>query len=447
MANVVIVGAGLGGLPTAYELRHDLPTEHSVTLISERPKFTFIPGLIRVAFGLASLDQIQLDLGQLTRRQGINWIPGAVTSIDPHRQQLTVGKQVMEYDYLVIATGASLAFDEIPGLGPDGGYTQSVCTPDHTIAAREAWFKFLENPGPLVVGAMSGAGCFGPAYEFVLMADWVLRRRGIRDQVSITYVSPEPYVGHMGIAGMKNARELTGSLLKKREIQTLNNTSISEINPDTINLATGQQIPFKYAMILPSFLGAKFLRETPELTNKKGFIPVKNSYQHPKFPQIYAVGLSVDLEQPETTPIAIGLPKSGQMAEVMGAAVAHNIAVELGAVKPPLKTPTLEVLCLAEFGNTGIAYIAAPILPDPETGKRRYSYAVQGRLIPLFKAALEIYFMQKMRWGLGLPWFEKLGLRLLFGLSLLKPLPKGTLISCPNNQYSRNQETGDRRQN
>ncbi|WP_413167042.1 NAD(P)/FAD-dependent oxidoreductase [Capilliphycus salinus ALCB114379] len=434
MANVVIAGAGLGGLPTAYELRHYLPSEHRITLISERPKFTFIPGLIRVALGLASVDGIQLDLASLTRRHGINWIPDAVTTVNPHQQYVTVGKQVIEYDYLVIATGASLGFDEVPGLGPHGGYTQSVCTPDHSLAAREAWFKFLENGGPLVVGAMSGAGCFGPAYEFVLMADWVLRRRGIRDRVSITYVSPEPYVGHMGIVGLKNSRELTGRLMKERGIKTIDNARITAINPETIDLENGQQLPFKYAMILPTFRGVKFVRETPGLGNEQGFIPVTNSHQHPQFPTIYAAGVSVHLEQPETTPIAIGLPKTGQMTEVMGAAVAHNIAVELGAIKPPLKTPTLEVLCLAEFGDTGIAYIAAPILPDPETGKRRFSSAIRGRWIIWFKAAFERYFMLKMRWGLGLPWFEKLGLRLLFGLSVLKPLPKENIISCPNHQ-------------
>jgi len=129
--------------------------------------------------------------------------------------------------------------------------------------------------------------------------------------------------------------------------------------------------------------------------------------------------VSVALQQPEEVS-AIGLPKTGQMTEAMGLAVAHNIAVTLGAIKNSLKTPTLEVICLAEFGDTGIAYIAAPILPDPVTGKRRYSYAMRGRWVNWVKAAFEKYFLFKMKLGLGLPWFELLGLRLLFGLSLLK---------------------------
>lgn len=423
MANVVVIGGGLGGLPTAYELRHYLPREHAVTLISERPEFTFIPGLIRVALNLNPLEDIQLDLSQLTKRHGIEWVLGKVTALDRAKQEITVEKdKKINYDYLAIATGASLAFDEIPGLGPHGGYTQSVCTPDHALQARSAWLEFLENPGSLVVGAMPGTGCFGPAYEFLLMADWELRRRGIRDQVKITYLTPEPFIGHLGIGGLTNAQQLTEELMAKRGIEAIANARITQIDAQTITLAGGRQLPFQYAMIMPSFRGVKFLQEVPGLTDEKGFIPVLPSQKHPDFPSIYALGVSVHLEQPEPTPISIGFPKTGQMTEAMGIAVAHNIAVELGAIRSPFTKPTLETLCFAEFGDTGIAYIAAPVLPDPVTGKRRYSYAVKGRWVNWVKAAFEKYFLLKMRWGLGMPWFEKLGLRLFFGLSMLRSL-------------------------
>ena len=423
MANIVVIGGGLGGLPTAYELRHYLPKEHTVTLISDKPQFTFIPGLIRVALNLNPLDHIQLDLNQLSQRHGLKWVSGKVTALDRETQKITVEEnQTIDYDYLAIATGASLAFDEIPGLGPHGGYTQSVCTPDHALEARSAWLEFLENPGDLVVGAMPGTGCFGPAYEFVLMADWELRRQGIRDKVNITYVTPEPYIGHTGVGGIKNAQKLSEALMAERGIQTIPNARITHIDAENISLADGSQLPFKYSMILPSFRGVKFLREVPGLTNEKGFIPVLPSQRHPDFPSIYALGVGVHLEQPESTPVPIGLPKSGEMTEAMGVAVAHNIAVELGAIKSPLTKPTLEALCFAEYGNTGIAYIAAPVLPDPITGKRRYSYAVRGRWVNWVKAAFEEYFLLKMRFGLGMPWFEKLGLRVLFGLSMLQSL-------------------------
>lgn len=425
MAKIAIVGAGLGGLPAAYELRHHLSGEHEVTLISEQPEFTFIPGLIQVALGLKPLHHVQLNLARLAKRHGIQLFDKPVTGLDPDGKTIALaGGEELAYDYAIVATGAHLDFEAIPGLGPHGGYTQSVCTAPHAIAAREAWLQFLENPGELVVGAAPGAGCFGPAYEFVLMADWELRRRGLRDRVEISYFTPEPYAGHLGVGGVKNARELTQNLLHKQGIKVIDNAEILRVDPGVITLADKTTLPFKYSMVLPAFSGVKFVRNVPGLGNEKGFIPTQPTGKHQTLPAIYALGVSVDLKQPDKTPIAIGLPKSGQMTEAMATAVAHNIAVELGEIRAPMQTPTLEALCFAEFGDTGIAYIAAPVIPDPATGKRRYSYAVQGRWIVWVKAAFEEYFMYKMRFGAGMPWFEKLGLRVLFGLDIVKSVQK-----------------------
>jgi sulfide:quinone oxidoreductase len=423
MANVAVIGAGLGGLPAAYELRHYLPKEHTVTLISNEPKFTFIPGLIQIALDLKPIDHIQLDLQLLARRHGLNLVLGSVTHLDPEQQQITVDHdRVIEYDYVMIATGASLAFDKIPGLGPHGGYTQSVCTPSHALEARERWLEFLNEPGPIVVGAAPGAGCFGPAYEFVLMAEHELRKHGLRDKVEITYITPEPYVGHLGVSEVKNARELTADLMCKRNITVIDNAEIQEVTADNVILSDGRQFPFKYSMILPAFRGVQFVRDVPGLGDEKGFIPILPTQRHSTYKNVYAVGVSIKLAQPDVTPIPIGMPKSGQMTEAMATAAAHNIAVELGAIKAPMNIPTLDALCFAEFGDMGIAYIAAPVVPDPVTGKRRSSYAMRGPWIVWAKAAFEEYFMIKMRQGVGMPWFEKMGLRTLFGLKLLRPV-------------------------
>jgi sulfide:quinone oxidoreductase len=132
MAHIVIVGAGFGGLSVAYELKHLLHGNHEITLISDEPTFTFIPSLPWVAFKMRQLEDVQLPLAPLLARQGIRWQHGRVTGLDPDQKRVSVGEDItFDYDYLVIATGASLAYHLMPGLGPEDGYTQSVCNAHH----------------------------------------------------------------------------------------------------------------------------------------------------------------------------------------------------------------------------------------------------------------------------------------------------------------------------
>ncbi|ALF56395.1 sulfide:quinone reductase [Nostoc piscinale CENA21] len=421
MVHVVVIGAGIGGLPTAYELRHLLPKCDRITLISDNPKFTFIPSLPWVALDLTPLENVQLDIENLLRGRGIAWLEGKVTNLDPHNQTLNIAGKTIDYDYAVIATGASLALDSVPGLGPEKGYTQSVCNPHHALLARQEWRKFIENPGSLVVGAVPGASCFGPLYEFALLADYVLRRKGLRHKVPITVVTPEPYAGHLGIGGMTNSAEYVTQILQQQNIECLENEAIVEISPQRITLADGRILPFQYSMLIPPFHGATFLQSTPGLTDNKGFIPTLPTYQHPKFPSIYSLGVVVQLTPPEKTPIPIGVPKTGQMTEAMGMAVAHNIARELGVIQASPVTATLEAICMADFGDRGIVFVSAPVLPDSVTGKRRIAVAKRGHWVSWLKLAFEKFFLTKMRLGMSVPWFERWGLRIL-GLSLVEPL-------------------------
>jgi len=428
MARVVVIGAGLGGLSAAYELRHELPTEHQVTLISNHPKFTFVPSLPWIGLGLRSLDRIQLDLATTVPRHGVEWIQGAVTGINPRDRSLTVNGETLSYDYVVIATGPELATDAMPGLGPDQGYTHSVCNPHHAMLSRAAWEKFLQDPGPIVVGATPGASCFGPAYEFALLAHHVLKQKGLRKQVPMTFITSEPYAGHLGIGGMANSRWLIRKFLADREIELMENTAMDRIDSDAVVLKDGRRVPFKYAMILPPFRGPKFLREAEGLTDAKGFVPVLPTYRHPDFPSVYAAGVVTQLKPIEQTPIPIGVPKVGQMTEAMVMAAAHNIALDLGVKTGDPIVPTLQAICFADFGDTGALFLADPLLPDPATGDRHRAYTVSGPWVSWTKTAFEQYFLTKMRMGTSMPWFERTALQAI-GLPLVMPIQEPVIAS------------------
>jgi len=421
MAHVVVVGAGLGGLSTAYELQHLLSQDaHQVTLISDKAQFTFTPGLIAVMFGHKSMSEVQLDLDEIVPPKGIRLVHGKATHLDPHQQTITAGGQTLDYDYLVIATGPQLATDLVPGLGPETGYTHSVCNPHHVVEAKAAWEELLANPGPVVVGAAPGAGCFGPLYEFALTVDHELRQRNLRDRVPITLVTPEPYIGHLGVRDVHNAHKVISKLLAEKDIQFVDQAAIAQVEPETMILADGQRLPFNFSMVLPAFYGAQFLRDVPGLTNDKGFVPMLPTQQHPDFANIYSLGVASHLAQPDVTQVPIGLPKSGEMAEGMGMAVAHNIARDLGVIKSAPVKATLGAVCFAEFGNDGLVFMANPVLPNPATGRYDRSFTLRGRWVPWAKQAFEIYYLAKMRFGAAVPWFERLGLKTLFGISLIK---------------------------
>lgn len=420
MARIIIIGAGLGGLPAAYEIRHILPRHHEVFLISNQPKFTFVPSLPWIGLNLRSLNRIQLELAKIVPQHGIEFICDAVTAINPKSKQITLKDRKLDYDYVVIATGPELALDALSGLGPEDGYTQSVCNPHHSLLACKAWQEFLKDPGPIVVGAAAGASCFGPAYEFALLAHHTLKQKGLRDRVPMTFVTSEPYAGHLGIGGMANSRWLIRAMLADRHIDIMDNTAISRIEPEMMYMTDGRSLPFKYAMILPPFRGPKFLRDAVGLTDAKGFIPVLPSYRHPSIESVYAVGVITQLKPIEATAIPIGVPKVGQMIEEMVLCVAHNIALDLGVISGNSIKPTLQAICFADFGDTGALFLADPLLPD-HAGKRHRSFTAKGIWVSWAKTAFEKYFMDKMRVGWSMPWFERVGLR-AFGLPLVEPI-------------------------
>jgi sulfide:quinone oxidoreductase len=136
MANIVIMGAGIGGMPAAYEMRELLPKEHTVTVVSAMDFFQFVPSNPWLAVGWRKREEIVLKIAPLLERKGIQFIAKPVTTLDAAGNKLvlsggTADEQVLPYDYLVITTGPKLSFDEVPGAGPHGGHTHSVCSVDH----------------------------------------------------------------------------------------------------------------------------------------------------------------------------------------------------------------------------------------------------------------------------------------------------------------------------
>jgi sulfide:quinone oxidoreductase len=423
MAHVAIVGAGIAGVPCAYELRKRLGRQHRVTLIGSSAYFEFTPSNPWMAVGWRHRQDTRVQLRGPLESKGVEWIADGVETIDAASRRLVLrnGKD-LQYDYLVIATGPKLAFDEVAGLGPDG-FTQSVCTQDHSVEAWEKYQEFLLNPGPIIVGAAAGASCFGPAYEFATIIDADLRKRRLRDRVPITFVTSEPYIGHMGLGGVGDSKGLMESELRQRHIKWVTNSKITAVADGSMAIAEHDeegrlkkehQLPFKFAMVLPAFKGVDAVAAVPGLCNPRGFVLIDEHQRSRKYPEIYSAGVCVAIPPVEATPVPTGAPKTGYMIESMVSAICENVVAEIDG-RPATAQATWNAICLADFGDTGAAFVALPQIPP-----RNVTWTKVGKWVHLAKVAFEKYFLRKVRTGSVTPIFERYVLKALGIVSLKK---------------------------
>jgi len=421
MAHVIIVGAGVGGVPAAYELRKKLGAEHRVTLIGSSPYFEFTPSNPWIAVGWRRPEQTRVAMQEPLATKGIEWIAEPVAAIDAPGNTLRLrdGRE-LAYDYLVIATGPRLAFEEVPGLGP-GGFTQSVCTHEHALRAWEQYQEFVKDPGPIVVGAAGGASCFGPAYEFAMILDADLRKRKLRDRVPMTFVTSEPYIGHMGLGGVGDSKGLMESELRQRHIKWITNARITGVTAGEMKLTEHDDdgkarkehvVPFRYSMVIPAFKGVDAVAAVPDLCNPRGFVLIDPHQRSTKYRNIFSAGVCVAIPPVETTPVPTGAPKTGYMIESMVSAICANIVAEIHG-EPAAAQATWNAICLADFGDTGAAFVALPEIPP-----RNLTWAKAGKWVHLAKIAFEKYFLRKVRTGSITPVYEKYILKALGIVSL-----------------------------
>ncbi|PCH64711.1 MAG: pyridine nucleotide-disulfide oxidoreductase [Gammaproteobacteria bacterium] len=423
MAHVVIIGASTGGLPAAYEMRSALGDEHQVTVVSNAPIFHFVPSNPWVAVGWRTRKDISFDLEPCLNDKGITFSAEAVSEIRAEENQLLLGDgSSLAYDYLIIATGPKLAFDEIEGLGPEG-HTESICTVDHAESAYQSWQEFVKNPGPIVVGAVQGASCFGPAYEYAMIMNRALRKAKIRDQVPMTFVTAEPYIGHLGLGGVGDSKTMFESEFRQNDIKWITNAKVKTIAAgkmiveqvnDKAETVKTHQLPFDFAMMLPAFKGIDCVANLgDEAVNPRGFLKVDEFQRNRKYPNIFGVGVCIAINPVEATPLPVGAPKTGYMIESMAKAATENIKAEIEGAEPKA-IATWNAICLADMGHTGAAFVAMPQIPPRNT-----VWMKKGRWVHIAKKAYEKYFIYKMKKGIVEPAIENQLLK-LFGIKKLK---------------------------
>ncbi|MBB3043790.1 NAD(P)/FAD-dependent oxidoreductase [Nocardioides soli] len=391
---VLVLGANFGGMTAALKVKHELGDDVDVTVVSESDRFLFTPSLIWLPFGKRTACDITFDVAPTLEHHGIDFVHAAATGIDPVARTVSTNDgRVRAYDYLVVATGYRNNDDVVPGFRE---HARTITTLSRAQETGVAWQAFLQRPGDVVIAATQAAGCFGAAYEFLFNTAYQLKRAGLRKEVRLTYVTAEPFLGHFGIGGLPHGEQLLGMFLNRQGIESRVSVGIDHVAEDALVLADGEELPFAFGMVVPPFLGQEFLTHTVGLTDDKGFVPVRPTYQSEKLDDVYAVGVAAAVTVPWTTPVPVGIPKTGFPTEAQAATAAANIAAQVRGEPPVHEKPfgSIPAVCVMDAGNNGVVILADKMLPP-----RKHGVLIPGPQSHAMKLAFERYFLWKMRNG------------------------------------------------
>lgn len=474
MSRVVILGAGIAGHTAALFLRQKLSKKHEVIVVTPNSKWNWIPSNIWVGVGRMTEKDVTFDLDKVYNKQKITYVQAKAVSIHPeggngsatpyvtveYTGQGKEGQQeAVTYDYLINATGPKLNFAATEGLGPDK-FTTSVCTASHATHSNEKLQETIKqmkagNHQHILIGLGHGmATCQGAAFEYLFNVEYELRRAGVRDKATITYISNESVLGDFGVGGMHvkrggymtHSKVFTESLFSERGVSWVTGAHVEKVEEKVVHYelldGTRHTMNFDMAMLIPPFSGhglKAFDADGGDITEKlfapNGFMKVDadytqkpyeewkpsdwpKTYQNPLWKNIFAAGIafapphliSKPMKSANGTPINPTPPRTGMPSAMIGKAVALSVADMVKGKKEPTHTASMAELgaaCVAStgagfFGGTAAAMTMYPVVPDyekyPGYGRHTaYSFGEIGTAAHWIKHLLHHMFLYKAK--------------------------------------------------
>ncbi len=311
---ILVLGGGIGGIVAASHLRKGLSREHRVVLIEREEQYVFAPSFLWLMVGLRTRDKIVRSFSRI-KRQGVEWIRGEITRIDPVRREVEVGGQVFSGDYLVIALGAELAPEAIPGLAEAG---HNLYTLEGAERLREARLGFHQGRLVILVSAVPFK-CPAAPYEAAMLLEYDCRKRKLRGGIAIDVYTPEP--GPMPVAGPEVSQQVR-QMVEGHEIGYHPEHAVMRVEPDArrIYFANGSTTEYDLLVYVPPHRAPRVVKEAG-LTGESGWIPVDRHTLETRFPNVYALGDVAGIMLPMGKP----LPKAGVFAHGAAEVVAANL--------------------------------------------------------------------------------------------------------------------------
>ena len=322
---ILVLGAGVGGLVTANELRKKLSKEHEIIIFEKEETFSFAPSYLWIMMGNRKPHDIQRNYQSLSKK-GITLVQGVIDSIDPKNIHVSVNGKDYHGDYMIISLGAEFSSDSY-GLSKAG---YNFYTLDGATNFYNALSKISEGKIILLTAAPAYK-CPAAPYEAALLVEYYLRKKKIRNKVKIDLYSAEPMP--MGVTG-HDVSHAVRQMLESRNIYYHPEHQVKEVNTDNriLHFSNGVSAQYDLLGFVPVHHASR-ITQSAGLLNDAGWISVDRHSLETKFPKVYAIGDITSI------PLKLGkpLPKAGVFAHGQAEIVAHNIACLIkGKGKPKL---------------------------------------------------------------------------------------------------------------
>ncbi len=348
MSNIIIIGAGFGGLTAVKTLRKQ-GYKDSITLISPRPELFYYPSLIWVPAGLRTQDDLTINLEKFFKRHNVKHIAASVTGLDPEARQIQTNTDTtVSFDSLIIASGGRF-IKKLPGIEhvytPCEGYIATKAYSDRLAEMDGGTLAFGFATNPKEPAAMRG----GPIFEFLFGIDTLLRKQKRRDKFELVFFSPAPEPGKR--LGAKAVTALLGEM-KKYNIRTDLGHKMKGFSADAVH-NEGGDIQSDLTMFMPGMTGHQWVQNSGLPLSEGGFIKGDAQCRVPGFKDIYVVGDIGSFPGPDW------MPKQAHMADLQAEAAAKNILAEQQGQAATNEFKT-ELICIVDTLDKGMLVYRNP---------------------------------------------------------------------------------------
>jgi len=342
-ANIVIAGGGFAGLESAFLLRTKLRDRARITLVSDRPDFLFKPNTIYIPFG-GKLEPLLIPLSRPTGKRDIQLVSGSVAGVDADARSVDVAGRSLDYDFLVLATGAEMAPGEIPGLQT---HAETIWTPEQMASLgrklAEAISSAREGQRQTIVFTVPpGNMCAGPLYEIVLMTGTYLRRQKVRGSFELVWATYErTFIQAFG----PKLHEVVVPEFAKRGISSHTGWVLDHVTERTAHYTNGETLAFDLLVAFPPYVAAVRYDGLPQ--DERGFLKTElGSRRVVGQERIFAPGDAGDF------PV-----KQAFLAFLQGDATAEAIAAEVEAREAAQPFDPISMCVMEEFDKATFAQV------------------------------------------------------------------------------------------